>query len=218
MDEFNRQLKNKRLKTLSPDILNQPSGIGQRWNSYGISEAIMLSANFWDVSKRALPTNNVIKVTMHGEDDDSAQMGSFRTLAGYATVILGDKYASQLIKLRWGDYLCILDIANIRQYAEVTQIFPFAFHTTVQSSMSYVFVDAEKVGDGNMVLKAETTTLTMVALLANDDYGKIYSYDASGATLPHSQNQMEERISEDWSRMLQCGGHSEFEKAITMSE
>jgi hypothetical protein len=84
----------------------------------------------------------------------------------------------------------------------VTQIFPFAFHTTVQPSTFYVFLDAGKVGDGSMVLKARTTTLTMVALLANDGYGEIYSYDASGATLPHSQNQMEERISEDWSRML----------------
>jgi hypothetical protein len=63
-------------------------------------------------------------------------------------------------------------------------------------------VDAEKFGDGSVILKAGTTTVRMVALLANDGYGKIYSYDPSGSTLPHSQNQMEERISEDWSRML----------------
>jgi hypothetical protein len=72
----------------------------------------------------------------------------------------------------------------------------------VQSSTFYVFVDAEKVGDCSVVIKAGTTTLTMVALLANDGCGKIYSYDASGATLPYSQNQMEERISADLSRML----------------
>jgi hypothetical protein len=61
----------------------------------------MLSANFWNVRKKPLQANDVIKVTIHGEDDDSAQMGSFRALAGYAKVIGGDKYASQLIKLGW---------------------------------------------------------------------------------------------------------------------
>jgi hypothetical protein len=50
-------------------------------------------------------------------------MGSLRALAEYAKMIRGDKYASQLIKLGWGDYLCTLDIANIRQYAGVTQMF-----------------------------------------------------------------------------------------------
>jgi hypothetical protein len=50
-------------------------------------------------------------------------MGSFDALAGYAKVIGSDKYASRLIKLGWGDYLCTLDIANIRQYAGVTQMF-----------------------------------------------------------------------------------------------
>jgi hypothetical protein len=182
METFNEQLKNNRLKTLSRDILNQPSGIGQRWDTYGISEATMLSANFWDVAKRPLQTNNVIEVTLHGEDDDSAQLGSFRALAGYAKVIGGDKYASQLIKLGWGDDFCTLDIANLRQYAGVTQTFPFGFHATVQPSMFYVFVDAEKVGGGSVVLKDGTTTLTTVTLLANDGYGKMYSYDASGAT------------------------------------
>jgi hypothetical protein len=154
MDVFNGQLKNNRLKTLSRDILNQPSGIGHRWDSYGISEANMLSENFWYVRKRPLQTNDVIKVTIHGEDDDSAEMRSLRALAGYAKVIGGDKYASQLIKLGWDDYLCTLDIANIRQYTGVTQIFRFAFHTIGQSSTFYVFVDAEKLGDGSVVLKA----------------------------------------------------------------
>ncbi|MDR2628501.1 MAG: hypothetical protein LBC30_00675 [Puniceicoccales bacterium] len=37
MATFNDQLKSNRLKTLSLDILDQVSGISQRWDTYGVT-------------------------------------------------------------------------------------------------------------------------------------------------------------------------------------
>jgi hypothetical protein len=51
MGTFNDQLKNNRLKTLSLDVLNQSSGIGQKWDTYGVAVSDIFGPNFWDVSQ-----------------------------------------------------------------------------------------------------------------------------------------------------------------------
>jgi hypothetical protein len=179
MATFNDQLKNNRLKTLSLDVLDQASGIGQRWDTYGVSVADITTPNFWDVSQRPLQTNDVIAVTLHDSTYDRARLGSFRALAGYARRIEGDRYASRLLKLNWGDDFCTFDIENISQYAGTTQVFPLGYHATLQPVMFYVFVDSESIKGGSVVLKAGSTTITTVALTAGDSFGKMYSYDAS---------------------------------------
>jgi hypothetical protein len=136
-------------------------------------------ANFWDVSQRPLQTNDVIAVTLYDSTYAGARLGSFRALAGYARRIEGDRYASQLIKLNWGDDFCTFDIENISQYAGKTATFSLGYHAVLQPVMFYVFVDAEKIGGGSVVLKSGSTTLTTIALTAGDSFGKMYSYDSS---------------------------------------
>jgi hypothetical protein len=181
MATFNDQLKSNRLKTLSLDVLNQASGISQRWDTYGVTLSEITSPNFWDVSQRPLQTNDVVAVTLHDSAYDGARLGTFRLLAGYARRMEGDSYASQLLKLDWGDDFCALDIENISQYAGVAQTFPFGYHATVQPKMFYVFVDGEKIKGGSVVLKAGSTTLATVTLTAGDSYGKMYSANVSSA-------------------------------------
>jgi hypothetical protein len=136
--------------------------------------------NFWDVSQRPLQTNDVIAVTLHDSTYDGGRMGSFRALAGYAKRLEGDHYASQLIKLNWGDDFCSFDIEDISQYGGKTVTFPLGYHGTLQPVMFYVFVDGESIKGGSVVLKSGSTTLTTVTLASGDSHGKMYSYDASG--------------------------------------
>jgi hypothetical protein len=179
MATFNDQLKSNRLKTLSLDILDQASGIGQKWDTSGVTLSEITAPNFWDVIQRPLQTNDVITVTLHDGTYDGARLGNFRLLAGYARRIEGDTYASQLIKLDWGDDFCSLDIGDISQYAGKTVTFPFGYHATLQPKMFYVFVDGKSIKGGSVVLKVGSTTLTTVTLTAGDSYGKMYTYDAS---------------------------------------
>jgi hypothetical protein len=179
MGTFNDQLKNNRLKTLSLDVLNQASGIGQKWDTYGVSVSDIFGPNFWDVSQRPLQTNDVIAVTLHDSTYDGGRMGSFRALAGYAKRLEGDHYASQLIKLGWGGDFCTFDIEDISSYDGKTVTFPMRYHGTLRPVMFYVFVDGESIKGGSVVLKVGSTTLTTVTLASGDSYGKMYSYDAS---------------------------------------
>jgi hypothetical protein len=179
MATFNDQLQNNRLKTLSLDVLDQASGIRQKWDTYGLTVADITSPNFWDVSQRPLQTNDVIAVTLHDSTYAGARLGSFRALAGYARRIGGDRYASQLLKLNWGDDFCTFDVGDISQYAGKTATFPLGYHAVLQPVMFYVFVDGESIKGGSVVLKSGSTTLTTIALTAGDSFGKMYSYDAS---------------------------------------
>jgi hypothetical protein len=144
MATFNDQLKNNRLKNLSLDVHDQASGISQKWDTYGLTVADIISPNFWDASQRPLQTNDVIAVTLHDSTYDGARPGSFRALAGYAKRIDGDNYASQLIKLNWGDDFCTFDIEDISQYAGKTVTFSLGYHAVLQPVMFYVFVDGKK--------------------------------------------------------------------------
>jgi hypothetical protein len=164
---------------LSQDVLNQPGTTGQQWDTYGETVSTITAPNYWDVSQKTIQNSNIINVRMHDASNDSALMGTFRVVVGYAKVLGGDRYASQLIKLNWGDDFCALDIENISQYAAKTQTFPFGYHATLQPVMFYVFVDGESIKGGSVVLKSGSTTITTVTLAAGDSYGKMYSYDAS---------------------------------------
>jgi len=73
---------------------------------------------------------------MHNASDDNALMETFSVVVGYARVMGGDTYASQLIKLGKMDDFCTSDIKNISQYAGVSSgNLPFGFHATVQLKM-----------------------------------------------------------------------------------
>jgi hypothetical protein len=179
MGTFHEQLSNKRLKTLSLDVCGEASGVSQKWDTYGVTVSDVTAANFWDVSERPLASNDVIDVTLHDSVYDGARLGSFRALAGYARLLGGGRYASQLIKLGWGEEFCALDIKDISQYGGKTATFPFGYHAVLQPLMFYVFVDAERILGGSVVLKAGSTTITTVTLTAGDSWGTMYSYDAS---------------------------------------
>lgn len=176
---FTEQLKRSRIKTLAQDVLNQPGTTGQQWDTYGETVSTITAPNYWDVSKKTIQNSNIINVRMHDASNDSALMGTFRVVVGYAKVMGGDTYASQLLKLDWGDDFCTLDIENISQYAGVTETFPLGYHTTLQPKMFYVFVDGENIKGGSVVLKAGSTTITTITLTAGDSFGKMYSYNAS---------------------------------------
>jgi hypothetical protein len=118
-------------------------------------------------------------MTLHDGTYDGGRMGSFRALAGYARRLEGDKYASQLIKLNWGDDFGTFDIEDISQYGGKSVTFNLGYHGTLQPVMFYVFVDGETIRGGSIVLKAGSATLTTVTLTAGDSYGKMYSWDAS---------------------------------------
>ena len=161
MATFKDQLDNYRIKTLSQDLLQQPTSVGQYWDTMGLAISDIVTANFWDLTMRPLQTNDVICARIHDASDDSAILGEMRFLSAYCHLIDPKHYVSQLLAVKSGEGYVAADIADVNNMTTATS-------TTIKlldaASISdvYVFFDG-KLSNALSVTVAGSAAQTIAA-------------------------------------------------------
>lgn len=179
MATFKDQLDNFRIKTLSQDLLQQPTSVGQYWDTMGLEVSEIAGANFWDLTMRPLQTNDVIMARIHGASDDSAILGEMRFLSAYCKLINPRKYASHLLPLYNGDSYAVADIADVNSMTASTSK-TVALLSSSSVSDVYVYFDGKSTNGISVTIGGTTKSFANTA-----SYGEVLHFDSlsiSGAS------------------------------------
>jgi hypothetical protein len=120
-NDFKIQLKNKRIKTLAQDVLNQPSTTGQLWDTLYLDEDDIEAPNYWDILSRPLQTDDEVFIRLHGSDNDDIIIhNGLKAVCAYAAKISPYDYVSQLYLINPlnGEFFVSGTFKNINESAQ----------------------------------------------------------------------------------------------------
>lgn len=171
MATFQDQLDNKRIKTLSQDLLNQPQTTGQLWDTLGLTKADIEAPNFWNSQMHPLQTNDEVKVRVHDAVNDAVILyPDAKVVASYVyTNPNGYDYVSQLVFVEGTSTYQSIDLVGLEQSIGQfsATVDTTGYFTFTGSAVAYAYLDADSTpADITIeVLQSDGTTVVATAVI-----------------------------------------------------